>query len=319
MCLSFILFTGGGCGIPTHPQEAAVPPRQTPPRQTPPWVDTPQEADPPGRHPPGQTHPQADTTPGRHPPARHSQSRHPRQTPKPPGRYPLGRHTPRADTPPGRHPLGRHPRADPPRQTTPRADTHPPGRHPKADTPQEQTPPPQSMLGDMVNARVVRILLECNLVIVPIMYTDTIHNLFAHILFIVHPPSPPPQTNSHGRHSPRQTSPQSRHTLRADNPPGQTPPQEQTPPRKACWEIWSTRGRYASYWNAILFLCLYTARQRSCGKVMFSQVCVILCMGWVGMPDPRFLMAGDGYAWSRVLSEGYAWSRSLLGCGWIHM
>ena len=34
-------------------------------------------------------------------------------------------------------------------------DTHPPG----AD------PPPQSILGDTVNARAVRILLECNLVI----------------------------------------------------------------------------------------------------------------------------------------------------------
>ena len=55
----------------------------------------------------------------------------------------------------GYHPLG----ADPP-------GADPPG----ADTPQEQTPsgadplPPQSMLGDTINTRVVRILLECNLV-----------------------------------------------------------------------------------------------------------------------------------------------------------
>ena len=35
-------------------------------------------------------------------------------------------------------------------------------------------------------------------------------------------------------------------------------PQEQTPPRsRACWEIRSTRGRYASYWNAILSNLLY--------------------------------------------------------------
>ena len=48
----------------------------------------------------------------------------------------LGYHTPQEQTPPGR-------------------------RHP----PWEQTPPPaQSMLGDTVNAREVRILLECNLV-----------------------------------------------------------------------------------------------------------------------------------------------------------
>ena len=45
---------------------------------------------------------------------------------------------------------------------------HPPG----ADTPPDQappspkqTPPAQSMLGDTVNARAVRILLECNLVV----------------------------------------------------------------------------------------------------------------------------------------------------------
>ena len=43
---------------------------------------------------------------------------------------------------------------------TPREQTPPGSRHPR-----EQTPPPaQSMLGDMVNARAVRILLECNLV-----------------------------------------------------------------------------------------------------------------------------------------------------------
>ena len=55
-------------------------------------------------------------------------------------------------------------------------------------------------------------------------------------------------------------------------PPGADPPRsrlpwEQTPPslrskhpppggdtrRRACWEIRSTHGRYASYWNAILF------------------------------------------------------------------
>ena len=36
-------------------------------------------------------------------------------------------------------------------------------------------------------------------------------------------------------------------------PPEQTPP-EQTPPHRACWEIRSTHGRYASYWNAIYVL-----------------------------------------------------------------
>ena len=40
-------------------------------------------------------------------------------------------------------------------------------------------------------------------------------------------------------------------------PPWNRHPQEQTPPR-ACWEIRSTSGRYASYWNAILFAAWIT-------------------------------------------------------------
>ena len=39
------------------------------------------------------------------------------------------------------------------------------------------------------------------------------------------------------------------------HPPGADPPKDQVhpPQERACWEIRSTRGRYASYWNAILF------------------------------------------------------------------
>ena len=38
-----------------------------------------------------------------------------------------------------------------------------------------------------------------------------------------------------------------------------TPPREQTPTRpcSACWEIRATSGRYASYWNAYLFVLLF--------------------------------------------------------------
>ena len=36
-------------------------------------------------------------------------------------------------------------------------------------------------------------------------------------------------------------------------PPGPGPPTRYPPRRRACWEIRSTSGRYASYWNAILF------------------------------------------------------------------
>ena len=46
--------------------------------------------------------------------------------------------------------------------------------------------------------------------------------------------------------------------LEADTPPEQIPPWSRppgadTPPRKADSSIWSTSGRYASYWNAFLF------------------------------------------------------------------
>ena len=35
--------------------------------------------------------------------------------------------------------------------------------------------------------------------------------------------------------------------------PLQGDPLDQAPPlRSACWEIWSSSGRYASYWNAFL-------------------------------------------------------------------
>ena len=40
------------------------------------------------------------------------------------------------------------------------------------------------------------------------------------------------------------------HTPREQTPP----PRADTPQRRACWEIRSMRWRYASYWNAILFL-----------------------------------------------------------------
>ena len=75
------------------------------------------------------------------------------------GQAPPGsRHPPGADTPHEQTPRSRH---------SPRS-RHPPGsRHPPAaDIPPEKTPPPSgsSRLRNMVNARPVRILLECILV-----------------------------------------------------------------------------------------------------------------------------------------------------------
>ena len=69
----------------------------------------------------------------------------------------------------------------------------------------------------------------------------------------VHPPGrytppgqdPPPQQV----HLPGQVHPLSRYTQLVRNPPSRYTPQSST-----CWEIWATSGRYASYWNAFLFL-----------------------------------------------------------------
>ena len=65
---------------------------------------------------------------------------------------------------------------------------------------------------------------------------------------------------------------------RADTPQEQTLPWSRHPPEQttlplhsACWEIQSTSGWYAFYWNAILF----TGRNEVVAKVMFLQVSVI--------------------------------------------
>ena len=107
------------------------------------WDTTPWEQTPPrSRHPPGAGIPPEQTSPQEQTPPDQTAPRE--QTP------------PQEQTPPeSRQPaLG----ADTPQEQAPT----------RADTPQEQTPPPpgQSMLGDTVNARAVRILLECNLVFI---------------------------------------------------------------------------------------------------------------------------------------------------------
>ena len=85
---------------------------------------------------------------------------------------PRSRHAPpRADIPPGsRHPPGADmpPWSRPPQQMHPWNQVHPPGlsTHPPRTkyTHGTKYTPPASMLWDTVNARAVRILLECNLV-----------------------------------------------------------------------------------------------------------------------------------------------------------
>ena len=61
----------------------------------------------------------------------------------------------------------------------------------------------------------------------------------------------------------------------ADTPPPreQTPPRSRhAPPRSACWEIRSTSGRYASYWNAIL-LQIFLTKTRSLTGTAQKNTC----------------------------------------------
>ena len=72
---------------------------------------------------------------------------------------------------------------------------------------------------------------------------------------IPHPPSrrpTPPRADA-----PRSRPPWEQTPLEQTPPtPWEQTPREQTPSHqcRACWELRPTRGRYASYWNAILFI-----------------------------------------------------------------
>ena len=73
-----------------------------------------------------------------------------------------------------------------------------------------------------------------------------------------------------------------------------------------------------SFLSRILYLI--TARQRSCGKVMFSQVCVCLRKGgeWVCLVSgPFWGGVGGVYAWSQTPSEGYVWGVGMSRDGWV--
>ena len=112
-------------------------------------------------------------------PQRRSPQRRPQEeTPLPsPWRRPPQEETPEETFPPRETPKKRPPRR-PPEKTPlggdplPRGD--PPGRRPLSP---EKTPLAQSMLGDTVNTRAARILLECNLVILTVLMTTDRHKV----------------------------------------------------------------------------------------------------------------------------------------------
>ena len=59
----------------------------------------------------------------------------------------------------------------------------------------------------------------------------------------------------------------------ASLPEDQAPPGAGTPLRSACWEMWSTSGRYASFWNAILFYIrqMTTKASNVLGTIVFNS------------------------------------------------
>ena len=61
--------------------------------------------------------------------------------------------------------------------------------------------------------------------------------------------------NPPGADPPEADTPQEQTPPKADIPRSR-PPRADTPPRKACWEIRSMRGWYASYWNALLLILM---------------------------------------------------------------
>ena len=61
-------------------------------------------------------------------------------------------------------------------------------------------------------------------------------------------------THPPGGDTPQEQTPHWEQTPPRNRPPGSRhPPGADSLPNRACWEIRSMRGRYASYWNAILF------------------------------------------------------------------
>ena len=68
----------------------------------------------------------------------------------------------------------------------------------------------------------------------------------------------PPGSTTPGKHTPLGSTPHGKHTPWEAHTPAPSPQEAHTPPRRrAYWEIWSTRGRYTSYRNAILFLHVF--------------------------------------------------------------
>ena len=104
------------------------------------------------------------------------------------------------------------------------------------------------------------------------------------------------------RHPPRSDTPRDRHPPGSRHPPhiprgsrhfprSRHPPGTDNPPR-ACWEIWSTRGRHASYWNAILLSSPFTTDLSDSSKAKIPDSVTLPVIHKVGNVDnfalPKF-------------------------------
>ena len=92
--------------------------------------------------------------------------------------------------------------------------------------------------------------------------------------------------------------------------------QEQTPPRSsACWEIRTTSGRYASYWNAYLLEILPT-RCRS--MFSFAVECALIRVPMSGCTASTRFNFGHRCEYALDGNYGTDWATNAQGIGsWI--
>ena len=116
-----------------------------------------------------------------------------------------------------------------------------------------------------------------------------------------------PQGDTPWADTPRTDIPLGRH------PTGQTPPWPDTPLRSACWDTLirlpsacldtspapgsHCSGRYASYWNAFLFVVKFTSADMCClsrNNLQFIGVCIMICVNashhWAIMTSGVFIL-----------------------------
>ena len=75
------------------------------------------------------------------------------------------------------------------------------------------------------------------------------------------------------RHPPWEETPLAADPPAPDTPQTRHPPELGTPQHRACWEIQSTRGQYASYWNAIFFCTFFLLKLHDNERIWTEMGC----------------------------------------------